>query len=372
VRDGAARMATTYACAEALETGAQLALRVGQLPYQEPDRWIALPPIDDQSLPGGRLSLVAQLAAHFTFTQPFTGLLVDEWPEVIPNRSEVTGVAFHLHQPAAQAPQTLLLAVPPDLRPERMPAAWDLDTLAATVCETLELARARAVPPERLGATLWHTPRLADGTRGAFTAVEAVAGRLGPWQAIAGTGVGTALHLCGVTTVGHLWHTIHWSEGGWQGFGDVEEAAGDRGAFREVACAGLNQTLHLCGLSTTGFWHTIRFADGTWQPFGNVEAGAGRCGTVLKVACATVGDALHVCAVTDDGKLWHTIRQPNGSWQPFGDVEGQAGRRGHVEDLAAAGLGSELHLRTSANDGRGWHTIDLQKMNWKCRTGVHE
>src|SRR5262249_16455904 len=125
VRDGAARLATAYTCAEALVTGAPLALRVGQLPYQQSDRWIALPPTDTQPLPGGCLSLVAQMVDHFAFAQPFTGLLVDEWAEVIPHYSEVTGLTFHFPQPVAQAPQTLLLAVAPDLRPERTPAAWD-------------------------------------------------------------------------------------------------------------------------------------------------------------------------------------------------------------------------------------------------------
>lgn len=410
VREGAARLTSALAYAEALATGMKLAPRVGQLPYREPDRWVALPPEAGQSVPGGRLSLVAQLPENFSFGQPFAGLLVDEWVEVIPNRSEVTGVAFHYDQPDAQAPQTMLLAVAPDLRPD---AAWDLDTLAATVCETMDLARARAVAPEQLGVALWHTARHGDRSWGPFTPVDTLAGVRGPWQALAGAGVGGDFHLCGVAVDGRLWHTLRRAGGEWQTFEDVEGIAHERGDFREVAAAGLGQTLHLCGLSNTGLWHAIRFPDGSWQPFGNVEGVAGQRGTILKIACAASGDSLHVCAVTDDGRLWHTIRRSDGSWFPFGDVKGQtgdpgfvvgvacagvgsdmhlcavtptglwhtlrradgawfpfgdleqqAGRRGHPEDLAVAGLGGALHLRTATGDGRVWQTVRRADGGW--------
>ena len=48
-------------------------------------------------------------------TQPLAGLLIDEWVEVVPSASETTAMVFQFDQPDAAPPQSLLLAVPPDL-----------------------------------------------------------------------------------------------------------------------------------------------------------------------------------------------------------------------------------------------------------------
>ena len=42
-----------------------------------------------------------------------TGLLVDEWVEVVPSTRETTALAFQFDPPDACAPQSVLLAVPP-------------------------------------------------------------------------------------------------------------------------------------------------------------------------------------------------------------------------------------------------------------------
>ena len=73
--------------------------------------------------------------------------MVDEWTEVIPDRTQLTGVSFHVDQPAARAPQTILLAVAPNEA-----HVWSLATLEATVLETLDLARLRLVDAEALAA----------------------------------------------------------------------------------------------------------------------------------------------------------------------------------------------------------------------------
>ena len=56
-------------------------------------------------------------------------------------------MSFHVEQPAARAPQAILLAVAPDEA-----HVWSLATLEATVLETLDLARLRLVDGEALAA----------------------------------------------------------------------------------------------------------------------------------------------------------------------------------------------------------------------------
>ena len=65
--------------------------------------------------------------------------MLDEWTELIPNREESTAVAFHYDDPGAEAPQAVIVAVPPDAA-----ETWTLDTVLAVLRETLELARLRA------------------------------------------------------------------------------------------------------------------------------------------------------------------------------------------------------------------------------------
>jgi hypothetical protein len=71
------------------------------------------------------------------------GLVIDEWTETIPNAQITAGLTFHFDAPGAQAPQTILLAVPP--APDR--ANWTLEDLEAAVLHAAELARARVADP---------------------------------------------------------------------------------------------------------------------------------------------------------------------------------------------------------------------------------
>jgi hypothetical protein len=110
--------------------------RVVQHPPTE--RWVALP-----GPPGPH---AASILVHATGAagagQSTAGFVVDEWSEVVPTAATTAGVAFHFDEPAARAPQALLLAVPPELdRP------WTLDVLADIVAETADLARIRTVGP---------------------------------------------------------------------------------------------------------------------------------------------------------------------------------------------------------------------------------
>jgi hypothetical protein len=122
-------------------------LSVAQLPFEAGALWVALPfPFEAARPPSGRVSIVMHRAAPPGPSPSWAGLLIDEWSEVIPAASEQTSISFPYDHRRSEAPQTLLLAVQPDPR-----TAWELDTVADIVFETLQLAKVRAVDAESLG-----------------------------------------------------------------------------------------------------------------------------------------------------------------------------------------------------------------------------
>lgn len=155
VRDGIARLDATTRYAEALKSGEKLKLSVGQLPYQQNDRWVGLPLKNGQPILGGRLSLVMQSINAINFQQPLAGLLIDEWVEMIPNSKETTGITFQYNPPDAFAPQSILLAVPPV--PDKI---WTVGDLLRVLLETLDLTRLRAVDSEALDEIGHYLPAL--------------------------------------------------------------------------------------------------------------------------------------------------------------------------------------------------------------------
>jgi hypothetical protein len=166
VRDGASRLEGTLLYAEAPGSPQPLRLRVAQLPRRAGDRWVGLQATATQPIASGRLSLVVQTAATGApaANAKLAGLVVDEWTEVIPLPTQMTGVSFHVDQPDARAPQAILLAVAPNEA-----HVWSLAALEATVLETLDLARTRLVDSEALGAAN-VTPRLGQYLPGVYLA----------------------------------------------------------------------------------------------------------------------------------------------------------------------------------------------------------
>jgi hypothetical protein len=122
---------------------------VAQLPHAPGARWVALPTADGERHPSGRLSLVFHSVATPAPTEPWVGLLLDEWTEKIPAAAAQTAVAFQQDVPRAEAPQVILLAVPP-APPADVPF-WDAERLVDILRETLGLAKMRAVDGELLG-----------------------------------------------------------------------------------------------------------------------------------------------------------------------------------------------------------------------------
>ena len=119
---------------------------LAQLPHADPARWVGLKFAQESDRPlSGRVSLALFRTASPAANEPWSGLLLDEWPEMIPAKREMTGVSFHYDDPGAEAPQTVLLAIPPQEVEQ-----WSLSMLLDVLNETFDLAKIRAVHSEAL------------------------------------------------------------------------------------------------------------------------------------------------------------------------------------------------------------------------------
>jgi len=136
-------------------------LQVLQFPVDDTGkrRWLALSDserIDEQlaeQRERGIMSMVvaAPTVPQLKYREPITGLLIDEWDEWLPSPTVHTGVTFHYDRPNAQAPQALLLAVPPVKDSD---AIWTEDLLLNIVKDTMDLAKIRAVDLDALNSKL--------------------------------------------------------------------------------------------------------------------------------------------------------------------------------------------------------------------------
>lgn len=155
VREAVARLSSCLQRAEVLGAGARLNLSVAQLPFVTGERWVGLPPAPGTTMPPSKLSLVVHTVGAIKTTQVMTGLLVDEWVEIVPNTRETTALAFQFDVPNSSAPQSVLIAVPP------VPGQdWTAETLRRVLMETFDLAKLRAVDTGSLGAAAQHLPGL--------------------------------------------------------------------------------------------------------------------------------------------------------------------------------------------------------------------
>ncbi|WP_318570643.1 BGTF surface domain-containing protein [Salinigranum marinum] len=155
VRDAPATLGTLLTYGDAVGTTGGVGAsryRLGQLPYEPTATWIGLESATERHL-GGRLSLVVHPALG-TDGDPYAGLFVDEWVEVIPEPQETTGVAFNYDSPGNRPPQSVLVAVPPN------DAGWSIGTLEETVVETMSLAHSRMVDSDALGELGHFLPAL--------------------------------------------------------------------------------------------------------------------------------------------------------------------------------------------------------------------
>jgi hypothetical protein len=154
VRPGVGRLADALLVARLRRTGGPAKLRAIQQPAEpfpdaEPDRrgqWVCLPfPAALGSDPV--TSVVAHVLGDPDPARGMAVLVVDEFVETVPAAETTTGLSFGFDAPGARPPQTILLAVPP------VPGvAWTVDSLAAVIGETLDLAKIRMVD---LSAVAW-------------------------------------------------------------------------------------------------------------------------------------------------------------------------------------------------------------------------
>ncbi len=155
VRESVGRFKTAFEYAEALKTGEKLKVKIAQLPHVDDERWVALPLEQGKSLPGGKISIAVQSTTLVDINQPLAGLLIDEWVEVVPGATEITGLALQYDQPNAAPPQSILIAVPPELE-----QSWTTWSLQQVLLETLDLARVRAVDLSALDEVGHYLPAL--------------------------------------------------------------------------------------------------------------------------------------------------------------------------------------------------------------------
>jgi hypothetical protein len=135
---------------EGLPGAGPLELTPLQLPFHAGDPWLALEFPPEYTIDSDRLLYNAHFPAAFDRTQPVSGLLVDEWTEIIPGKEETTGVAFHFDRPNAEPPQAWLLALP-----AIRDGAWSWDELLAAVNDALDSARMRALEPVHIDGTAY-------------------------------------------------------------------------------------------------------------------------------------------------------------------------------------------------------------------------
>ncbi len=172
--------------AEAAGANTVADLTVAQLPHRPGARWCELPFGAEGPPPAGTVGVVAHAPGGFDPTRPLAGLFVDAWAEVIPSAEHTAGVAFHYDAPGARPPQAILLAVHPDLEPER----WNLQYLLETLQETISLARVRTV-----------TLRELDGMAGVIPALYLPSNYTRDVASVSFTGLVTAAQAAGLGTV---------------------------------------------------------------------------------------------------------------------------------------------------------------------------
>ena len=125
-----------------------LGLKAVQLPFKPDDRWLGLEFDPTKAGVSNRLLYTAYFSVAFNRAAAQCGLLLDEWPELVPGMEVTSGVTFHFDRPSSQPPQAMLLAVPAVLK-----GRWSWSDLVDSINETLDAARSRGVEPSQIDAS---------------------------------------------------------------------------------------------------------------------------------------------------------------------------------------------------------------------------
>ena len=147
VRASIGLLADVLLAARLRETGGATRLRAVQQPAApfpeaagaQQRQWVGLP-FPAALGPQPVTSMVASTLGTLDPSRGIAVLVIDEHADVTPGPETTTGLAFGYDAPGARPPQSILLAVPPVAG-----SAWTLESLAAVVGETLDLAKVRMV-----------------------------------------------------------------------------------------------------------------------------------------------------------------------------------------------------------------------------------
>lgn len=97
------------------------------------------------------LALTLELQKDFDLGHDtFSGILIDNWNELIPDPTANTGIALQYDQPDMEAPNAVLLALT-----HTDNVGWEWENLAQTVADTVLMAKKRAVDPDLLKESFW-------------------------------------------------------------------------------------------------------------------------------------------------------------------------------------------------------------------------
>lgn len=151
-------------------------LDVAQLPSVPGQRWIGLPfdksPNQPPPPPNGFSPMLFSYGtAAPDPSQTWSGLVLDNWSEVVPADSDETGIAFHYDSPGAEAPQVILV-VPPSSVGQQCPNdssidGWVANDMIATLNETIDLAKIRTVDAQMVDfGQLFPSIYLTENVRG--------------------------------------------------------------------------------------------------------------------------------------------------------------------------------------------------------------
>jgi len=116
-----------------------------QLPFRDNDTWLAVEFPNGTAIIHDTISMLQCLPQGFQPAAAQCGLLIDEWTETLPQRDEVTGITFNFDQPNSAPPSAILLTVTPELT-----GKWRWENLTASVLDTIERAKLRAVEPDMI------------------------------------------------------------------------------------------------------------------------------------------------------------------------------------------------------------------------------
>jgi hypothetical protein len=151
VRDGAARLAAAVRGCEALAgpSGLPASWRILDWPHAG-SAWSAT--LDAAALASAApvTTAVVWSSANVAATagQPLSGLITDEWAEIVPEPTASLSITYQAQAPAARAPQAILLGLVPSLA-----TGWTVDAVVAAALDAVDLGAIRLVDAERAAWT---------------------------------------------------------------------------------------------------------------------------------------------------------------------------------------------------------------------------